>query len=304
MKVSIITVDYNNPEVTLQLLASIEALELHHWVEVVVVDNGSHINGEPLLTSRYPWVVFVRSEKNLGFAGGNNLGIGHASGDYFFFINNDTELQDDIVSPLAKTLEEHPQLGILCPEIRYHDQPEVIQYTGFTKMNRVTGRNRCLTHPEPACGLSETSFPHGAAMMISRRVVEEVGMMPEHFFLYYEEHDWAEMIRRAGYRIAILRDMKIYHKESMSVGKIGELKMYFMTRNRLLFMRRNYRGISLIFFWLYFLLIAAPKNAFQLMIQNDWKNIGALWAGVRWNLSSSIKSERIGYKFDHLRFAS
>ncbi|MEO0331287.1 MAG: glycosyltransferase family 2 protein [Bacteroidota bacterium] len=304
MEISIITVDYNNPEVTLQLLASLEVLDLHRWVEVIVVDNGSHTSAESVLTTRYPWIVFVRSEKNLGFAGGNNLGIQHATGDYFFFINNDTELREDIVTPMANVLKENPQIGILCPEIRYFDQPDVIQYTGFTKMNRVTGRNKCLTESESVNGLIETSFPHGAAMIIPRRVVEEVGVMPEHFFLYYEEHDWAEMIRRTGYQIAILRDVRIYHKESMSVGKIGELKMYFMTRNRLLFMRRNYRGGSLIFFWLYFLLAAAPKNILQLVWRKDWKNIQALWAGVRWNLSSSIHAEHIGYKFDYLRVSS
>lgn len=304
MKVSIITVDYNNPEVTLQLLASLEALDLHQWVEVIVVDNGSRTSAESVLTTQHPWIVFVRSEKNLGFAGGNNLGIRYATGDYFFFINNDTELREDIITPLATGLKENPQIGILGPEIRYFDQPDVIQYTGFTEMNRVTGRNKCLTEPESVQGLVETSFPHGAAMMIPRRVVEEVGMMPEHFFLYYEEHDWAEMIRRAGYQIAVLRDVRIYHKESMSVGKISDLKMYFMTRNRLLFMRRNYRGGSLIFFWMYFLLIATPKNMLQLMLRQDWKNVRALWAGVRWNLSSSVHSEQIGYKFDYLRVSS
>lgn len=301
MKVSIITVDYNNLEVTLQLLASLEALDLHQWVEVVVVDNGSHISAESVVNTQYPWVVFIRSEQNLGFAGGNNLGMQHATGDYFFFINNDTELQEDIVTPLVSLLKDHPQIGILCPEIRYYDQPDAIQYTGFTKMNRWTGRNKCLTESEPNYGLVETSFPHGAAMMMSRQVVEEVGAMPEHFFLYYEEHDWAEMIRRAGYQIAIIRDAQIYHKESMSVGKIGELKTYFMTRNRLLFMRRNYRGPSQFIFWSYFLMIVAPKNTLSLLLRGDWKNIKALWAGVRWNLFSPVHSERIGYKFDYLR---
>lgn len=286
---------------TLQLLASIEALELHHWVEVIVVDNGSRTNAESLLIKQFPWIIFVRSEKNLGFAGGNNLGIQHASGHYFFFINNDTELRNDIISPMVAVLENDPQIGMLCPEIRYFNQPETIQYSGFTKMNRVTGRNKCLTQEGPAHGLNETFFPHGAAMMLPRAVVEEVGVMPEHFFLYYEEHDWAEMIRRAGYRIAVLRDVKIYHKESMSVGKIGDLKMYFMTRNRLLFMRRNYPGMSLVLFWLYFLVVATPKNIVQLMLKKDWKNAYALWAGVRWNLSSSIHSQHLGYKFDHLR---
>ena len=302
MEVSIITVDYNNPEVTLQLLASLEKLNLNQWVEVIVVDNGSKINGEATITSAYPWVKFIRSEKNLGFAGGNNLGIQKAQGDYLFFINNDTELREDIITPMVDRFQENPSIGMLCPEIRYFDQPDVIQYTGFTKMNRVTGRNKCLTEVAGgSTGLFETAFPHGAAMMIPKKVVQQVGGMPENFFLYYEEHDWAEMIRRAGYQIMVLRDVRIFHKESMSVGKINALKMYFMTRNRLLFMRRNYGGTGLLFFWLFFFLVALPKNLLVMLLQKDWTNLQAFFAGIRWNLFSPVHSDRIGYKFDHLK---
>lgn len=304
MKVSIITVDYNNPDVTLKLLASLEKLSLHNEIEVVVVDNGSKVNARKLITTSYPWVKFIRSEENLGFAGGNNLGIEESQGEYLFFINNDTELKEDIITPMINTLQDQPKIGMLCPEIRYFDYPEVIQYTGFTSMNKITGRNKCITKPtEGDLGLHETSFPHGAAMMVPRKVIEEVGGMPENFFLYYEEHDWAEMIRRAGYQIAVLRDCKIFHKESMSVGKINELKMYFMTRNRLLFMRRNYGGNQLVLFWLFFFFVALPKNVLLLMLRNDWSNINAFFAGIQWNFSSPVNSQRIGYKFDYLKIA-
>lgn len=301
MKVSIITVDYNHPEVTLQLLASLENIGLHTQTEVIVVDNGSQVNAGPAFEERYPWVKFIRSEKNLGFAGGNNLGIQQASGDYFFFINNDTELKEDIISPMLDMLDTNPDIGLLCPEIRYFDQPDVVQYSGFTPVNPLTGRNRCLTETQQQKGWFDTSFPHGAAMMIPRKVVEQVGPMPELFFLYYEEHDWAEMIRRAGYKIAVTAEAKIYHKESKSVSRIGELKMYFMTRNRLLFMRRNYPGLSLIVFWFYFLLLALPKNILELIFHRDWKNIRAFFAAVGWNISSPVNSDRLGYKFDYLK---
>ena len=302
MKVSLITVDYNQPELTVALLTSLQRISIRCALEVIVVDNGSRVNAGNAIQAAYPNVKFIRSEHNRGFAGGNNLGIQAATGDYLFFINNDTELREDIVTPLVEALEAHPEVGLLCPEIRYFDHPDQVQYLGFTPMNRVTGRNRCLTTADGGhLGLLPTSFPHGAAMMVPRRVVNRVGEMPELFFLYYEEHDWAEMIRRAGYRLAVLPKVVVYHKESMSVSKINALKMYFMTRNRLLFMRRNYGGASLPLFWLYFFLVASPKHLLQLTLRGDWENLRAFGAGVRWNFFSSVRCERIGYKFDHLR---
>ena len=302
MKVSLITVDYNQPELTVALLTSLRTIRVRCPLEVIVVDNGSRTEASDIIRAAYPGVRFIRSEHNRGFAGGNNLGIQAATGDYLFFINNDTELKEDIITPLVEALEAHPEVGLLCPEIRYFDRPDRVQYLGFTPMNPMTGRNRCLTAIEKeTTGLVVTSFPHGAAMMVPCRVIEQVGLMPELFFLYYEEHDWAEMIRRAGYQLAVLPRTIVYHKESMSVSKINALKMYFMTRNRLLFMRRNYGGARLLLFWLYFFLVASPKHLLQLTLRGDWENLRAFGAGIRWNFSSSVRCERIGYKFDHLR---
>ena len=302
MKISVITIEYNNPELTMAMLESLARIDFRYALEVIVVDNGSRTDAGNTIRAAYPEVRVVRSEQNLGFAGGNNLGLRYATGDYLFFLNNDTELREDIISPLVDTLEAHPSIGLLCPEIRYYDQPEVVQYVGFTPMNPLTGRNRCLTElPTPSAPLLTTSFPHGAAMMVPRRIIERVGPMPDLFFLYYEEHDWAETIRRAGYQLVVQPDLVVYHKESQSVGKISALKMYFMTRNRILFMRRNYGGPGLWLFWAYFLLLATPIQILTLAVRRDWANLRALMAGIGWNIRSSVGSPRLGYKFDYLR---
>src|SRR5690606_19709409 len=90
--------------------------------------------------------------------------------------------------------------------------------------------------------LRKTDLAHGAAMMVPRSVIDQVGMMPEFFFLYYEEVDCCETIKRAGYDIYFVPGSRIYHKESRSIGKTSTLESYYMTRNRLLFMRRNTTG--------------------------------------------------------------
>jgi GT2 family glycosyltransferase len=299
--VSIITINYNNAKVTADLLISIQSLD-RQGLEVIVVDNGSKQNPETFLTTWFPWIKFIRSERNLGFAGGNNLGIKHASGDYLFFINNDTEFKANIIPRLVSLLEVNPHIGILCPVIRYFDSPSAVQYAGYTQINQVTGRNHCITTVQPVSGygLVTTSYAHGAAMMIPKLVIQHVGLMPENYFLYYEELDWCESIKKAGYTIAVDPLSLFYHKESRTVGAISELKSYFMSRNRILFMRRNAILSARFLFWFYFILVATPVQVIKYLIRHQWKNVKAHFAGIKWNLLFAKDCKTIGYKFNYL----
>jgi GT2 family glycosyltransferase len=121
--------------------------------------------------------------------------------------------------------------------------------------------------------------------MVPRKVIEKAGMMPELFFLYYEEIDWCESIKRSGYKIYYVPASRVFHKESMSVGKKSTLKTYYMTRNRLLFMRRNSSGMPKIMAMLFFLCFAFPKNLLTYMIQRETEHIKAFWKGCIWNLT-------------------
>ena len=120
-------------------------------------------------------------------------------------------------------------------------------------------------------------------MMVSRQAVEKVGMMPEDFFLYYEELDWSEQMKRAGYQIYVEPQATIFHKESVSTGKDSPLKTYYLTRNRILFMRRNATGIMLLLFFLYTLLIMIPKNLLTLALQHQTQHLKAFWQGIMWH---------------------
>ena len=194
-----------------------------------MVDNGSIENHVPDWHSSFPQVHFIRSEKNLGFAGGNNLGIREASGDYLFLVNNDTEFSPGLIESLVNILDSKTAIGAVSPKILYFENPDIIQYAGFTKMNMNTGRNKCIGQMETDQGQFDantgpTGFVHGAAMMIRKEAIDKAGLMPELFFLYYEEMDWCEKIRNAGYEIWIEPKARIYHKESMTVGKNSLLK--------------------------------------------------------------------------------
>ena len=110
-KVSVITVNFNQPQVTEELLHSIKGL--YSNLELIVIDNGSKVNPIPAWETKYPAIKFIRSDKNLGFAGGNNLGIKQATGDYLFLVNNDTEFTAGLVEKLVEVMDSNPKIGMV-----------------------------------------------------------------------------------------------------------------------------------------------------------------------------------------------
>lgn len=302
-KVSIITVNFNQPEVTLELLESLRRQDYSN-LEVIVVDNGSKEDSTPLLKARYPEIVAIRSAQNLGFAGGNNVGINRSSGDYLFFLNNDTEVPEGTIRALVEALDYHEDTGVVCPIINYFETPGLTQYAGYTEISSLTGRNHAIGHKEkvqPQLKVTETHYAHGAAMMVRREVIERVGAMPENYFLYYEELDWGAQIRRAGYKIKVVQSVRIFHKESISTGKASPLKTYFQTRNRLLFMRRNMTFYQQVVFYMFFALVAFPKGILKFAFKREVAHLKSFWNGVVWNLRNDVKSERIGYIYESLK---
>lgn len=238
---SIITINYNGINDTCKLIGSIPCENIS--TEVIVVDNASTKDEASELERLFPNIIVVRSNKNLGFAGGNNLGIKHSCGKYLFFVNNDTEFCSSSIGPLIRRMESNDKIGIVCPKIRFFDGAKFIQYAGYTPLSRISLRNRAIGYGEKDQGqynqAHPTPYAHGAAMLVRRKAIEKAGMMPECYFLYYEELDWSVMMRRAGYDIWYEPLTTIYHKESQSTGRNSPLKSYYMSRNRLMFARRN-----------------------------------------------------------------
>ena len=289
--VSIITVNYNGQEDTCALLDSIPQTE---GVEVIVVDNGSRDDEASVIKQRYPWITVVRSSKNLGFAGGNNLGIKAAHGKYLYFINNDTllktkgekcELRSEVFfQPLIDRLESAPHIGAVCPKIRFSWDNNPIQYAGYTPLSSVTLRNQPIGFGEDDCGQYDkphpTPYAHGAAMMVKREAIEKAGLMPECFFLYYEELDWSMMIRRAGYDIWYEPACTIFHKESKSTGQNSPLRTYYITRNRFLFAKRNIKAPKRHLTYCYLILLVMPRDLLKYLFKRQTLLAKAVLKGV------------------------
>ncbi len=269
-KVSIITVNYRNPGITLELLRSIKQLTFSDY-EVIVVENSPLEDARGKYQAVLPQVKVVVSHENLGFAGGNNLGIKAATGDFLYFINNDTEVLDASFIPLLDVLKD-PNIGAVSPKIKYFHHPDTIQFAGFSEINFM-GRNKMLGKNEVDKGqhdeLRFIPYAHGAAMMVRREVVDKIGGMPEGYFLYYEELDWSAQIVDAGYKIAYVPKGMILHKESISVGKMSPLKIFYQTRNRIIFMRRNMSSLKHMGFLVYFFLVAFPKNVLMHFLRKE-----------------------------------
>src|ERR1700754_3200133 len=139
--ISIVTLTWNQTEVTCQFLESTRNLTYKNY-EILVCDMGSEVDPtERINAANYPNTRVLRSEKNLGFTGGNNWGMRQAKGEYMFIVNNDTEVTPTLLNDLLEPFYNDPSIGVTCPKIRYYEQPSVIQYAGFTPMDPFFGRS-------------------------------------------------------------------------------------------------------------------------------------------------------------------
>ncbi|RYG06015.1 MAG: glycosyltransferase family 2 protein [Chitinophagaceae bacterium] len=292
--VSIITLNWNQTPVTCAFLESTRSLTYKNY-EILVCDMGSDIDPtEQINSANYPNTKVLRSETNLGFTGGNNWGMRQAKGDFIFVVNNDTEVTPELLDVLLEPFYNDPTIGVTCPKIRYYSNPNIIQYAGFNPINMYTGRGTAVGSQEEDKGQHDVSgFTHGAhgcAMLISREVIEKVGMFPEKFFIYYEEWDWSSRILKAGFKIYYQAKGLIYHKESITMGKQSAIKVYYHTRNRILYMRRNTSKTQLLAFYTFFTLFTAPKAIAKFALSRQFKHLKSFVRGASWNLTTSKHS--------------
>ena len=281
-KLSIIIVNYNGLADTCAL---IDSIPFNDEMEVIVVDNASKEDEASVIAQRYPQVKTIRSDKNLGFAGGNNVGVKAVKGQFIFLINNDTLFKDFNVDALIDRLESSPQIGIVCPKIRFAWGNNLIQFAGYTPLSKITVRNKSIGYGEEDHGQYNkaylTPYAHGAAMLIKREAIKKVGLMPECYFLYYEELDWSMMFTKAGYQIWYEPACTIYHKESQSTGQNSPLRTYYIIRNRLLLVKRNWQGITKYLSYIYIIGIVTSRDILKYTLKGDFSLLKATLMGLK-----------------------
>ena len=237
-KVSIILVNYNGEKDTCECIKSLKKITYTNY-EIIVVDNASQ-NQEYVESLLPKDVIFIKSQDNLGFSGGNNLGIHYAinhGSDYVILLNNDTVVEKEFVIELLKTAQKKDDAGIITGKILYYSKPEYIWYAGgYMNLNRARIHHLHIREKEDTNDICEksVSFATGCLMMMSKEVIEKVGVLDDAFFMYAEDAEYCARIRNAGYKIWYNPKAKIFHKVSASSGGAGsKLSQYYRTRNEL-----------------------------------------------------------------------
>ena len=289
--ISIITLNYNSGNLTKRFLESARALQWPSY-EILVCDMASSENIlDHIDPKNYPYTRILVSEKNLGFAAGNNWGMAQAKGEYFFIVNNDTILTPDILNHLWEPFIKYPRVAVCCPLILKYPEKDVIEYAGFNPMNFYTGRTSSIGYGEkddPVYHVERETFgAHGCAMLVSKSVLALTGMFPEKFFLYYEEWDLSMRILKQGFNIWYCGVAKIYHQQSGSVGKKNPLATYYLSRNRILFMRRNSNPVQYLGFVVFFGLFSLPKTVLGHLIKGRKEELRAFLKAIGWNFFNS-----------------
>jgi GT2 family glycosyltransferase len=247
-RVFIIILNWNGLEDTLECLASLASLDYPAY-DVVVVDNGSTDGSVRAIRACFPLVMVIENEENLGFVGGNNVGLRYAldsGADYVLLLNNDTVIDPRFLTELVRVTEADERIGIASPVIFYYDAPDEI-WTAGAAIDWATGSTQRLRAGEAAREdetYFDVDFVSGCALLAKREVVEKTGFLDSDFFLYYEEADWCVRARNEGFCIVCVPEARIWHKVSRSVGVSSPVISYYMARNALLFLRKHLTGVQ------------------------------------------------------------
>jgi hypothetical protein len=248
--VGIIVVNWNNVHDTLDCLRSLAHLDYSRY-KVLVVDNGSGDDSVLRIRAKFPEVGILETGKNLGYAGGNNLGIRHAledGADLICILNNDVMVEPDFLTPLLEALAADPRAGIATPLIVDGRANSKVWALGAS-VDWKRGSVQRLHAGRPTSEVKdfkpfEVGVAPGSALLVRGVVFEQAGFLDERYFLYYEEADWCIGVQKAGYKILAVPDSLVIHKVSDTLGQASPVTDYYMTRNRFHFIRRHWSGVG------------------------------------------------------------
>lgn len=242
-------------------------------------------------------LVLIQTRENLGFAGGNNVGIKYAlraSADWIMLLNNDTVVHVALLDSLVKVAEIRKNVGILGPKIYFYDNSIVIQSIG-AKMNLWTGRGKLIGFGEIDQGqydqIRKVDWVSGAAIAVKCDVLLKIGLLDESFFLCYEENDLCHRARREGFEVLAVSESKVWHKGSASMQK--PIAEYYLTQNRALFMKKNAKGWQY-FSFLPFYLLGTMKRTSSYALHGDKESAKAVLKGL-WHSVYILSKGHNGY---------
>ena len=245
-ELAIILLNYNNVEDTLECVESIEK-NCESDYTIIVVDNNSTKDSKDILIKNKKRYKLILNPVNEGFAQGNNVGIKWAIDNnfkYIMLLNNDTLIERGSIELLLNEMNSNPNIGIIGPRIMYYPEKNKIWFDGgeidwfkFIVNHNNIGKKISTQNSDKI--KENVSFLTGCCMLINRNLIEQIGYLPEEYFMYYEDVDYCVMVKDAGYDLINLKESIIYHKvSSSSGGEDSTFSIKWGTRNRIIFMNK------------------------------------------------------------------
>lgn len=259
-KVYIIVLNWNGKNDTIGCLNSLKEINYNNY-KIAVIDNGSVDDSVFEIKKQFPEVEIIENKINLGFAGGNNIGIKYAmknQADYILLINNDTITDSNFLIKLVEVGESDKGIGILGPKILFWSEPSRIWFAGG-KVNWLKNKGTHIGLDEIDKGQrdkkGEVDYLTGCCLLIKRKVIEKIGILAGDYFLYYEDTDFSLRTKNSGYKCFYVPESKIYHKISKSTKPGSSSYVYYHTRNGLVLAKRNGSLMNKIILYFYCLFL-------------------------------------------------
>lgn len=288
--VSVITLNWNQTAQTCQFLESARKLKYSNY-EVLVCDMGSAVDpGPAIFSGNYPNTRLLKMDGAGRASGGVNWAVKQAKGDFILFINNHTEVTETLIEDLLFPFLNDNALGVTCPKIRSYHKKDVIEFAGYKPVNIVTGRSSLIGNNQKDKGqYDKLAYTHGAhtgAMMLRKTVIEKVGMLPQNFFIYFDDADLSARIIKKGFKILYQPKALVYSRTSLKNSGKTAMQVYYTTRNRILYMRRNCDFFQFSVFAFFFTLIVFPFNLIRFGLTRKFGHLLAFMKAILWNFKT------------------
>lgn len=291
---SVIILNWNGRRFLESCLSSV-LRQTYRDYEVVLLDNGSNDGSVEFVRERFPEVRVIRSDRNLGFAEGNNRAIKATAGGYIATLNNDTEVEPGWLQALVEAIESTDRVGMCASKVLYADRPDLIDSAGIypgwsgTMWNRWHGeRDECnISTPIEVFG------PCAAAALYRREMLEEIGPFDEAFFAYLEDADLAWRARLAGWKCLYVPAARVYHVHSATGGINPKVKRYLLARNKIWMIAKNYPAPQILLCLPLIVLFDLASLLYNLCLTRDLAALTGRLAGVAGLVPISRKRRQV-----------
>ncbi|MGI8905140.1 MAG: glycosyltransferase family 2 protein [Candidatus Sumerlaeaceae bacterium] len=288
-KLAVIILNLNGCAVTTDCLASLRKSRFVDFY-TIVVDNGSTDDSVETIRHDYPEVEVIPTGENLGFTGGNNVGMQRALDrgcGALLLLNNDTILHEDCLGAIMSTLSADPALGAVTPKILFHDHPDRIWcaggdfslWRGIAKHRGLRDKADDARYASPA----DCTFITGCALCVKRDVVDKIGLLDNDLFIYNEDTDYSIRITRAGYRIRYVPDAILWHREGYDSRRASgqRRRIHLVTRNILRVHAKHRRWYHLLTFVPFFAFRWIGLSGGYALVRRDFATAAGILAGIR-----------------------